>query len=307
MNIMSWVDKKNGCKHHGAVLESKNGFDIIECKECKFKHIIPIPSNEELKDLYTHEYYDLEKPLYIEDYKEDQDWHDVVNSERYNNFENFLNTKHNRILDIGSGPGLFLKCGLQRGWNVFGIEPSIQAYEHSIKLLGKKNLFNGIFNEETYQNFGIFDVVNLNLVLEHIPNPRELVTLAKSVLKKGGLINISVPNDFNPFQKILQENLNFSPWWIQPPHHINYFNHESLSTLLKGQNFEIVYETSSFPIDIFLLMGENYVNDNKKGREAHKKRKKFDINIAKSKVSKEIYKAFSNLGLGREVITLGRK
>ena len=145
--MKSWINKKQFI-HNGKVLETQNGFDVIECKDCGFAHIIPIPTEEELETIYSHEYYDEEKPLYIDSYIEDQEWHDAVNSRRYDIFEQHITTKHRKILDIGSGPGLFLKYGKERGWNVQGIEPSQKAYEYSSKKLGLY-VFNGFFNKDT--------------------------------------------------------------------------------------------------------------------------------------------------------------
>ena len=38
-----------------------------------------------------------------------------------------------RLLDIGSGPGLFLKVAESRGLEAVGIEPSTEAYKYSRK------------------------------------------------------------------------------------------------------------------------------------------------------------------------------
>ena len=306
MIIKSWKDKKENL-HNGRVLKTKDGFDVIKCKECGFAHIIPIPTESELEDVYSHEYYDDEKPLYIESYIKDQDWHNLVNSERYNLYEQFITSDHKKILDIGSGPGLFLKHGKERGWEVQGVEPSKQAYEYSSKKL-KLNIFNGFFSKETYKNFNDFDVVNLSLVLEHIPNPIEMVKLIKSITKKNGLISISVPNDFNPFQKILNENLDYDSWWVAPPHHINYFNHNTLANFIESLGFEVVHQEGSFPIDMFLLMGDNYIGDDKLGSMCHQKRKIFDINLAKNKdLDREIRKTFAQIGIGREAVLIAKK
>ena len=35
------------------------------------------------------------------------------------------------IIDVGSGPGLFLEVGNQRGWNTYGFEPSTAAAHNS--------------------------------------------------------------------------------------------------------------------------------------------------------------------------------
>ena len=46
--------------HKGEVLDSKNNFEVIECKNCQFKHIVPIPTEEELIKVYEDEYYSNE-------------------------------------------------------------------------------------------------------------------------------------------------------------------------------------------------------------------------------------------------------
>ena len=54
-------------------------------------------------------------------------------------------------------------------------------------------------------------------VLEHLPDPAGLLRTCHGLLEPGGLVTISVPNDFNPFQQALQDHLGFEPWWVAPP------------------------------------------------------------------------------------------
>ena len=42
--------------HVGEVLASDNGFDVIDCQQCGFKHITPIPTVDELESVYKHDY-----------------------------------------------------------------------------------------------------------------------------------------------------------------------------------------------------------------------------------------------------------
>ena len=84
---MTEIHHKNWKGHEGSVVASANGFDVIDCRLCLFKHIIPIPSDEELEETYRHDYYTKEKPLYIERYREDLDWWNLVYTQRYEIFE----------------------------------------------------------------------------------------------------------------------------------------------------------------------------------------------------------------------------
>ncbi|MCQ1538192.1 class I SAM-dependent methyltransferase [Methanocalculus taiwanensis] len=295
-------------QHSGYRVESAKGFDVIECERCGFKHIIPIPSTKELEEAYQHEYYTREKPLYLERHREDLDWWNLVYAERYEVLENFLSEDRRRMLDVGSGPGFFLLHGKNRGWQVKGIEPSVQAAEHSYGL--GLDVINDFFSEESAALFGRFDAVNMSDVLEHIPEPASILSLVYDQLDEGGLVCISVPNDFNPFQLVLRDQMGFKPWWVAPPHHINYFDFESLSKLIQRCGFEVVHTEATFPIDMFLLMGDNYIGDDGIGRICHARRKQFEMNLYRggmSKVKSELYEKIACVGLGREVVIFGRK
>ena len=294
--------------HEGPVLASANGFEVIDCKHCGFKHIVAIPSEEELETSYRHDYYTQEKPLYIERYREDLDWWNMVYTRRYELLEQHLPGSRRRLLDIGSGPGFFLLNGKKRGWNVKGIEPSLQAADHS-RGLGL-DIENAFFSEQTAARLGSFDAINMSAVLEHIPNPAALLALVHGQLNAAGMVCIVVPNDFNPFQVVLRDHLAFKPWWVAPPHHVNYFDFASLSKLVERHGFDVVHEEATFPIDMFLLMGDNYIGNDALGRACHSKRMSFEKALTDggfSNVLAGLYSALAKQGLGREIVLYARK
>lgn len=304
----SWTGP-DSVTHEGVLLQQAGAFDIIDCACCRFKHAIPIPTPEDLTHVYAHEYYTQEKPLYIERYLEDKAWWDSVYAERYEFLERHVPAGSRNILDVGSGPGLFLLVGQERGWQVTGVEPSQRAAEHSQKVLGLdvRNIF---LTPESASSLGSFTVVNMGEVLEHLPNPRGMLDVAHSLLNPQGLLTLIVPNDFNPFQAILHEHMGFEPWWVAPPHHLNYFNRESLSGLVKSAGFDVLHIESTFPIDMFLLMGQNYVGNDALGRQVHSYRKQFDLAIQQagaSELKRRLYQAMSDLGIGREIVLFARK
>ena len=294
--------------HEGPTVASDNGFDVIDCQQCGFKHITPIPTVEELERVYQHDYYKQEKPLYLERYREDLDWWNMVYTRRYDALEQHLPANQRHMLDIGSGPGFFLLSGKERGWQVKGVEPSVQAAEHSRELgLDVENIF---FSEQTAPKLGTFDAINMGLVLEHIPDPAALLKLIHQQLNDNGLVCIIVPNDFNPFQLVLRDYLGFKPWWVAAPHHINYFDFDSLSNLVERCGFEVVHKEATFPMDMFLLMGDNYVGNDELGRACHTKRINFEraINLGGAgNILAGIYSNFASQGIGREVVMFVRK
>ncbi|MFD2168141.1 class I SAM-dependent methyltransferase [Thalassotalea euphylliae] len=296
-------------EHTGPVIDHRNGFDVIECEQCGFKHVMPLPTPEELDELYRHEYYDTEKPLFLQQSEEDAAWWQQVYNDRYDTFESELSEGQRTILDVGSGPGRFLHAGMQRGWKVTGIEPSVQASDYAKNTLGV-NVINDFLTVESAASLGTFDVVHASQVLEHIPNPIDVLKTMTSLLKPGGILCLVVPNDFSPFQLALQEVENYEPWWIAAPHHLNYFNFDSLTSLVEKHGYEVFLRDTTFPIDMFLLMGENYIGNDELGRACHHRRVRMEAQLAKAgqnHVRRGLYQAMANQGLGREVCIFARK
>jgi 2-polyprenyl-3-methyl-5-hydroxy-6-metoxy-1,4-benzoquinol methylase len=293
--------------HSGACLAEVGDSKVIECKHCGFAHVLPVPDEKVLTELYQKNYFVSENIDYFKQYERDGDWWVLNFSDRYEFFESKLDPAQRTLLDIGSGAGFFLQVGKNRGWKVKGIEPSRSAATYA-KEMGL-DVENDFFTENV-KNLGKFDVVNLTAVLEHVPNPKVFLRNAVSHLKDKGILCLSVPNDFNPFQKILVENCDAEAWWVVPHHHLNYFNHHSLRKLVEDEGLTPLYQTTSFPIDIFLLMGDNYLDDEVLGRASHKRRVNFEkkLNIAgKDDLRRKLYESFAELNIGREVILYAQK
>ena len=191
--------------HVGHILDSINEYNIIECKKCQFKHAVPIPTEKELLNFYTNEFYSIEKPLFIERMTEDLDWWNLVHDEKYDLLESILNKKQRSLLDVGCGFGYFLLRGKQRGWDVKGIDPSKKAV-NAAKQKGL-NVSEGMISESLIEENPV-DVIHMHEVLEHLPNPIESLTILKKILKPDGLICILSPNDYNPLQNIVQKKSN---------------------------------------------------------------------------------------------------
>lgn len=293
--------------HAGMRIAHAKGHDIVDCAACGFKHAMPLPKPEALEQAYRENYYAEGKPTFLDHAGEDQAWAELAQIDRLEIFEHHLAPSRRRLLDIGSGPGFFLKTAKSRGWDVLGVEPSRQAASHA-RGLGVE-VVEGFFNAETAPALGCFDVVHLNNVLEHIPNPIALLVLARDLLVPGGLICVNVPNDFSPFQLAARAAAGAPEWWIAPPHHLNYFDFSSLAGLLERLGFEVVERMTSFPMEAFVMMGDNYVGDAALGRACHDKRKKFDLALDAAGLKsarRAFYRALAGAGIGREAVVIAR-
>jgi SAM-dependent methyltransferase len=294
--------------HQGSRIAARENHDIIECESCGFKHALPLPDAAALEEVYREDYYAQEKPTFLAHAGEDQLWGELAQTDRLEILETLLPPDRRRLLDVGCGPGFFLQTALRRGWLAHGIEPSRQAAAHA-RALGA-TVTEGFFNNASAAALGRFDAINLSNVLEHVPDPGRLLQLAHGVLEPGGVICVTVPNEFSPLQIAGRAAISANDWWVAPPHHLNYFNFDSLTGLIARSGFAAKARTTSFPMEAFLMMGENYVNDPALGRACHHRRKKFDLAFEAAglkETRRGFYRALAELGIGREAVVIAVK
>ena len=188
------------------------------------------------------------------------------------------------------------------------MEPSGTAAAYSRKL--GLDIVEGFFDKKLAGTLGTFDAVHMSEVLEHLPDPAGALALARSLLAPGGILCVSSPNDYNPIQQTLRSVEKYKPWWVTPPLHLNYFSVQSLAALMKRAGFDVFLQEASFPIDLFLLMGDNYVHDDALGRACHAKRKRLELAFAatgRNGLRRELYRACAGLGLGRDCLVFGKR
>lgn len=294
--------------HAGRRVAVRENHSIIDCEACGFKHALPLPDGKAMERAYRENYYAEEKPNFLSHAAEDQDWFSLSQTDKLEVLERLLPKDRRRLLDIGCGPGFFLATAAQRGWQVHGIEPSRQAAAHARNL--GATVTEGFFGPDTAKDLGRFDVVTLTNMLEHVPDPIAILTEARDLLDPGGALCVGVPNDFSPLQIAGRAAVGAADWWVAPPHHLNYFDFSSLCALLVRLGFEPVERLTSFPMEAFLMMGEDYTKDPVLGRACHNKRKRFDLAFETAglgETRRAFYRALAGAGLGREAVVVAVK
>ncbi len=295
--------------HTGPVIAERHGSTVIDCRVCGFKHTQPLPDQAEMQRLYVNEFYDEKHPDYIESQQRDLPWRRLEFAAKYDLCEELLGKERRRLLDVGSGPGWFLQYGIERGWEARGVEPSLTAAEFSRAELGL-SVVTGFFEPTVVAQLGLFDVVHLNNVLEHVRDPKAVLDLACSLLRPSGLVCVSVPNDFNPLQEILVKLRGHEQWWVTPQEHVNYFDHQSLGRLLERAGFAVRSQVGSFPLELFAMMGEDYLADPQLGSVIHGRRKALELAMEEAgrlDLLWEVYGKLGELGLGRILTLVGEK
>ena len=292
--------------HSGPVLDERNGFSVVDCKTCGFKHVLPIPEPDQQNTYYAARFVE-ERPLYLDRHLKDLEWWRMVCEEKLEILEALLPATRRRLLDVGCGFGLFAQTAKERGWEALGIEPAGASAEYAREQGGE--VINAPLTELLAEGLGTFDVVHLHEVLEHLPDPAGMLAILQSLLTPGGLVCIVVPNDYNPLQRVLRHT-GFSPWWVTPPVHLNYFDFDSLASLLERSGFRVLRKQATFPMELFLLMGENYVGNDALGRICHTRRKTLELTLRGpdgGALKSAFYSALAEQGVGREIVMVARK
>ncbi len=301
--------KHKGKIHKGYVLTKYKKYKILDCKLCKLIHCVPIPSNNDLNFFYKKKFYQQErKKNYFAIQNKQINWWNRIFLERLKKFEDILG-KTGNVLDIGCGPGFFLRFAKKRGWKVSGIDSSLKAVNYAKKKLKLRNITVNDYTELNSTKKNSYDVIYSNGVLEHIDDPLNFIKISHRLLKKKGLLFLSVANDFNFFQFLSMKKI-LRPWWILPPEHINYFRINDIKKIFNKKYFKIKNLTTSFPIEIFLLMGQNYIRNNKVGKLSHSQRVAFEDIFEKLGMlnfKNRLYKKFSDIGVGRAIEIIVQK
>lgn len=237
-----------------SLLFTVDGLRIVRCIQCGLIYVNPRFTSEKLKDVYDHEYFDGIGKRYFEN-----EWRLSYFKPIIDQLIKITGLKRGKILDIGTAGGHFMKHLKNRGFMTYGIEPSTAASSFARKQLGLHvktgNLLSAHFPENS------FDIVTLNDVIEHMPNPRKNLEHAHSLLKEGGWLVLSTPNIDSLGFRIFCEGFVF----IVPQVHLWYFSPETLSILLHNTGFVIrkitypYFDTPFFNIKELLRLFLNIV------------------------------------------------
>ena len=140
-----------------------------------------------------------------------------------------------RILDLGCGNGSFSNILAQRGYAVVGIEESASGIAIAQQNYPNCHFIQGSIYELSNPNLQhTFDVVISVEVIEHLSNPRSLVTAAKYYLKPEGKLILTTP--YHGYLKNLalavsgKMDTHFTALWDGG--HIKFFSVPTLTQLL---------------------------------------------------------------------------
>jgi 2-polyprenyl-3-methyl-5-hydroxy-6-metoxy-1,4-benzoquinol methylase len=135
-------------------------------------------------------------------------------------------TGRGRLLDCGCGAGWYLARMQARGWEVTGLDFSPHAVRAAREHYGLQVHVGSLPHPQVRP--ASFDVITMGQVLEHVPDPHELIAAAVTALSPGGRLALSVPH----LASWGREHLGPYWWPLQLPWHLLHFTPAALRRLL---------------------------------------------------------------------------
>lgn len=214
---------------------SKNGIPLVRCTNDGMIFLKSRLKDEQLIDIYDSRYftnddnYSAVGANYLRDFPQ-MKYNSLLRLQRISKFKKINNSN---LLDIGCAAGAFVESAQEYGCEAYGIDISKFAIDFA-KSRGLK-VYQGIGPEIVKEN-SLWDVITLWHVLEHVPDPKGLMTKVRSFMKSGSLLVVEIPNVDSLPAKLL------GPKWkmISTNEHIWYFSEKTLSLLLTSCGFKVI-------------------------------------------------------------------
>lgn len=139
-----------------------------------------------------------------------------------------------RLLDFGCLSGDKLVEFHQRGWQVAGVDLNEKAIARARARIPSGSFHAGPL--ATLPRSETFDVIRTDNVIEHLPDPLEILADLRTHLKDGGRLLVYVPNGDGLSLRLLGGGSVNS--WI--PYHLQLFSRRGLAALLRRAGFSSV-------------------------------------------------------------------
>jgi SAM-dependent methyltransferase len=208
---------------------------VVRCTQCGLIYVNPRPAAE----LTIGSYSDAVDPTFV-----------AQNDSRIAAFRKSLKNvlrklgqsggEGRMLLDIGCAGGAFPVAARELGFNAIGVEPSRWMADFARRTYGL-DVRDGILKPGMFPS-GSFDVVTLWDVIEHVPQPHDLLALAADLLKPGGLLLVNYPDVGSAAARLLGTRW---PFWLSV--HLLYYTRETITRQLERAGFSVLWLEPCYP------------------------------------------------------------
>lgn len=97
-----------------------------------------------------------------------------------------------KVLDVGSGLGVFLAVLKEMGYECYCLDPDAEAVSHALSTVGVTGAYHTTV--EKFRSDIKFDLISFNKVLEHLSDPISSLSKMCQYLESEGVIYIELPD-----------------------------------------------------------------------------------------------------------------
>ena len=203
------------------------------CLDCFSFFQLPMPDSARLSDFYPANYHSFDTNKTLGTLKQKQ---------RLKRLRSLVDSNRMTLLDYGCGNGAFIKESAKEmpAAEFYGYEISSQN-EKEILFDGRVVLIKGSF-EFLLQQLPMCDVITMNHVIEHLPDPWKVLSALQTKLNRNGILEGQTPATDSLEQKI------FKKGWsgFHAPRHTVIFSKKGLRKILERAGFTQSHITPAF-------------------------------------------------------------
>jgi 2-polyprenyl-3-methyl-5-hydroxy-6-metoxy-1,4-benzoquinol methylase len=152
-----------------------------------------------------------------------------------------------RFLDLGCGSGASVRGAMDLGWAAIGVDIDPELVREGRATLGADLRCVSII--ESGLPAGTFDFIKLRDVVEHLPNPREVLATVRDLLAPGGVVLVVTPNEggLATQARVVLRRKRALVATVPPPHHLHSFAPGTLESTMRAAGLRPVRTFTTRP------------------------------------------------------------
>ena len=236
-----------GAKEYKKIYAERGSLGIVKCNKCFLIYVNPrLKDSEKIYWGDADKYFKEAKLIFEGKAKHHRDPNYIADLNLILKYK-----PKGRLLDIGTNMGFFLRNAKNRGWDIYGVDPSPSLSEMARKYFGLN--VKTAFVEDAGFESGFFDIVTLTDVFEHLNQPKKVLAEVNRILKPDGIVFIKVPNAlFNLLKlygaKATGKLKNYDIF--DSYEHVVHYSQKTLTRMLAGSGFKVIDTRISKPIQL---------------------------------------------------------
>ena len=207
-------------------------FQLARCLDCGLVRTLPFPDDSMLSQHGMRGYYGETTHKFIPVL---QNIRDALMRRRARHYLSLIpgSRRPLRVLDVGCAEGRLLNAFFEMGCRCWGVEHPSYPSERFVKrdqIVYRKGDLNSLNLPERF-----FDLIFLWHVLEHLDDPRSVISHLEKRLMPEGLLVLAVPN----FSSLESKRFRQSWFHLDVPWHKYHFDASSLGYLAKAHGLRV--------------------------------------------------------------------